>query len=83
SLTTRLVADGDGGVDVSAQAHSVDLGGYLVNRQDAPPLPGPIPGYPGPVYPSPIYPGPSPLPVTPLPMAPISDPYGDPGIALE
>ncbi len=79
SLSTRLAANGHGGVDVTAEARNVDLGGYLVNREDTTALPGPIPGYPDRIYPEPV----SPLPVTPLPMTQISDPYGDPDIALE
>ena len=41
SIATTLRANGGGGVDVSSSAHDVDLGGYLVNKSDAPVAPGP------------------------------------------
>jgi hypothetical protein len=36
TIETTLKSNHDGGVDVSVQAHAVDLGGYLVTRSDVP-----------------------------------------------
>ena len=42
TLSTRLTANGHGGVDVTASAQNVDLGGYLVNHTDGAPWPTPV-----------------------------------------
>ncbi len=45
-ISTTLKTNGNGGVDVNAQASGVDLGGYLVSRGDNP-RPQPVgPGFP-------------------------------------
>lgn len=45
-ISTTLKTNGNGGVDVNAQASGVDLGGYLVTRADGP-RPQPVgPGFP-------------------------------------
>jgi len=51
TLSTRLTANGHGGVDVKASAQNVDLGGYLVNRTDGAPWPSPTPVTPLPMSP--------------------------------
>lgn len=61
TLSTRLASNGQGGVDVSATANNVDLGGYLVNHNDAPSFPPPI--EPFPITPEPLQ-----------PMQPVFDP---------
>ena len=43
SISTTMRTNGDGGVDVTNSADNVDLGGYLVNHSDAPPVPPIVP----------------------------------------
>jgi hypothetical protein len=57
-VSTTLKTNGNGGVDVNAQASGVRLGGYLVSQNDDQPPERVSPGYPYPQRPSPWRPHP-------------------------